>query len=179
MSLIRVRASGEVMLRSEFAKTLPTVSLAANLTQYEFDKYGFDPVDEVPQPVVGEFELANYVGAVAQEGGGFAQGWEVVPMPQEQIDQVVANKALIAREEAKATRAASVEAIVVVVGEKMFDGDETSQNRMARAIIAMNAAAQPTTLWTLADNVTVEVTVAELEQALQLDGQAQTDIWAI
>jgi hypothetical protein len=179
MSLVRVRESGQVMLRSEFAKSLPNVSLAETLTSHEFDTYGFDVVAEVPQPVAGEFEKVNYLGAVEQADGSFAQGWEVVAMEQSEIDAIVARKADQARQEAKHARAQLVEEIKVEVGGKVFDGDETSQNRMARAIIALDSAAQASTFWTLADNSTVEVTTDELKLALQLAGQAQTDIWAI
>lgn len=76
---------------------------------------------------------------------------------------------------AKAERQAEVDAITVTVGEKVFDGDERSQDRMSRAINAMDDTDQ--TLWVLADNTPTMVTKAELRSALRLAGEAQTTIW--
>jgi hypothetical protein len=167
------------MLLSEFAKTLPNVSLAAVLSEYDFDTFGFDPVAETPFPTVTEYQTANYLGAVQQPDGSWAQGWEVVDKSAEEKAAIDADKAKATREEAKRVRQELVDAITVTVGDKVFDGDETSQNRMARAILALESAGQPTTKWTLNNNDTVDVTVDELKQALQLAGQAQTDIWVI
>lgn len=179
MSLVRVRESGEVMLLSQFAQTLPNVSLAAVLTAYEFDTYGFDPVAEVPQPAITEYQNAVYKGAVQQPDGTYAQAWEVTEKSAEEKADVDARKVEVARNQAKYERQQLVDAIVVDVNGKLFDGDETSQNRMARAIIALESAGQATTQWTLNTNATVEVTAAELKQALQLAGAEQTAIWAI
>ncbi|WP_110641097.1 hypothetical protein [Salinicola sp. CPA57] len=56
-----------------------------------------------------------------------------------------------------------------------FDGDETSQNRMAR-FVAM-AEDSDTIRWVLADNSVIQATRAELKEALTLAGQAQAAIW--
>jgi hypothetical protein len=83
------------------------------------------------------------------------------------------------REEWKAQRASQVEAIdVTTAAGNTFDGDEISQGRMARAILALNAAAPGTTVnWVLADNSVIDATVAELTEALALAGAAQAAIW--
>lgn len=83
------------------------------------------------------------------------------------------------REDWKATRAAAVEAIdVTTVSGNTFDGDEISQGRMARAILALNAAAPGTTVnWVLADNSVIDATAAELTEALALAGAAQAALW--
>jgi hypothetical protein len=88
-----------------------------------------------------------------------------------------------ARAEAKKRRAAYVADIKVQtsVGH-WFDGDETSQNRMARAIIALNAQPQdpvPTVTWVLADNKAIQVTAAELTEALTKAGAAQAAVWVV
>lgn len=88
-------------------------------------------------------------------------------------------EALQARELAKQARQAAVDAITVVVNEKVFDGDETSQTRMSRAIIGMQATGQPTINWTLADNSTTQATLAELTDALCLAGAKQGELWAL
>ena len=84
------------------------------------------------------------------------------------------------REQAKRARAAAVSAITVTTQSgKTFDGDETSQDRMARAILALQLTGTPSTLWVLANNTPVQVTVAELGEALALSGAAQSAIWVI
>ena len=83
------------------------------------------------------------------------------------------------REEWKASRAAAVEAIdVTTAAGNTFDGDEISQGRMARAILALNASAPGTTVnWILADNSVIDATAAELTEALALAGAAQAALW--
>lgn len=82
-----------------------------------------------------------------------------------------------ARSAFKSSRLTAVESIKVTVGDKVFDGDETSQTRMARAIVAMSD--EETVLWVLADNTPVQVTKAELTEALRLAGEAQTQLWVM
>lgn len=83
------------------------------------------------------------------------------------------------REEWKAQRAAQVDAIKVTTqAGNTFDGDEVSQGRMARAIIALDAAASGTTVnWVLADNSVIQASALELTEALALAGSAQAAIW--
>lgn len=85
------------------------------------------------------------------------------------------------REELKAQRTAAVEAIkVTTAAGNTFDGDEVSQGRMSRAIIALGAAPSGATVnWVLADNTVLNATQAELTEALLLAGQAQAAIWII
>lgn len=84
------------------------------------------------------------------------------------------------REEAKTTRTAAVENIIVTTTTgKVFDGDEAAQTRMTRSIIGMQAAGAATIVWVLADNTTTQATLAELTEALCLAGQAQADLWVI
>lgn len=79
-------------------------------------------------------------------------------------------------QEAKALRQAEVDAIVVTTTSgKMFDGDEQSQDRMSRAINALNP--EETTSWVLSDNTPTLVSCEELQEALRLAGAAQTTIW--
>ena len=84
------------------------------------------------------------------------------------------------REELKAQRSAAVEAIkVTTAAGNTFDGDEVSQTRMARAIIGLSTGLAPSVNWVLADNSVIQVTSAELTEALVLAGQAQAAIWVI
>jgi len=84
------------------------------------------------------------------------------------------------REAAKAAREAAVAAIkVTTAAGNTFDGDETSQTRMSRAIIALSTGLAPSVNWVLADNSVIQATAAELTEALVLAGQAQAAIWVI
>ncbi|MDH0100119.1 hypothetical protein N7320_02165 [Stutzerimonas stutzeri] len=79
----------------------------------------------------------------------------------------------------KAERAAAVEAIVVTTAAgNIFDGDETSQARMARAILGLQVSgADATVTWVLSDNSVIQATGAELQEALALAGAEQARLW--
>ena len=80
----------------------------------------------------------------------------------------------------KASRAAKVAAIQVTTSTgKTFDGDETSQGRMARAIVTLQAVGIGETEWKLVDNTVQTVQLGELVEALMLSGQAQTALWMV
>lgn len=84
------------------------------------------------------------------------------------------------REQLKVARDAAVEAIkVTTAAGNTFDGDETSQTRMARAIVAMQATNTPTITWVLADNSVIQASASELTEALALAGAAQAAVWVI
>lgn len=84
------------------------------------------------------------------------------------------------REELKADRDAAVSAITVTTtAGHTFDGDETSQTRMARAILALQATGTPSVTWVLADNSVIQASAAELSEALALAGAAQAALWVI
>lgn len=79
----------------------------------------------------------------------------------------------------KAERQKLIDAITVTTSTgRVFDGDELSQDRMARAVVSLMA--QPpkaTVLWVLADNSYAYVDFAELSQALKLARERQTELW--
>ncbi|NOU50278.1 DUF4376 domain-containing protein [Pseudoalteromonas sp. JBTF-M23] len=81
----------------------------------------------------------------------------------------------VKRERFKAQRAANVAAITVAVDDMVFDGDEVSQSRMARAVLLMSDT--DTQLWVLANNDIVEVTCEQLKQACVLAAQKQSELW--
>lgn len=86
--------------------------------------------------------------------------------------------AAIDREVWKAARAGAVAAIKVTTSAgNTFDGDEVSQQRMARAIVAMTDGS--TVRWVLADNTTIQTSAIELKEALRLAGAAQASIWVM
>lgn len=78
----------------------------------------------------------------------------------------------------KVARQTAVDAIkVTTTSGLVFDGNEVSQGRMARRIVALQAAQLSVTAWVLADNSEVVVTLAELQEALLLAGDMQTRLW--
>ncbi|MBD1581262.1 DUF4376 domain-containing protein [Pseudoalteromonas sp. S16_S37] len=83
--------------------------------------------------------------------------------------------AKVKRERFKAQRAANVAAITIEVDDMVFDGDELSQQRMARAILLMSD--EDTQLWVLANNEVAEVSKAQLTQACLLAAQRQSELW--
>jgi len=119
---------------------------------------GWQIVDvEVPEG----FTCAGY----AFDGAGVVKKPEVVPPKT--------------REELKAEREKAVAAITVTVGDKVFDGDETSQERMSRALRVADITGQTSCIWVLHNNEAVIVTKDELAQALALSLQAQAAIWVL
>lgn len=105
---------------------------------------------------------------------------EIAPVDGVQQWVIIDRSAQEIRQELKTERDAKVAAIVVTTSTgKAFNGDETSQTRMARAIVGMQAASAATITWVLADNTAVEVTLAEFSEALVLAGKAQADIWVL
>jgi hypothetical protein len=93
--------------------------------------------------------------------------------PEKTADEIAIEEMI----KAKSERADYVSKIVVEVDGMKFDGDETSQDRMARSVVALNDDSE-TVQWVLADNTVAQVTRVQLKQALRLAGEAQTAIWA-
>ena len=103
------------------------------------------------------------------------QAWALVAVP---VPAGPAPEQL--REAAKAARAAAVKAITVTTAAgNTFDGDETSQTRMSRAILVLSTDATASVPWVLADNTVIQATAAELTEALALAGAEQARFWAL
>lgn len=87
----------------------------------------------------------------------------------EQIAQIELAKA-------KQARTAAVEKITVTtLSGKTYDGDEKSQDRMARAICAMDDG--DIVPWVLSSNIVANISKAELREALKLAGAAMAAEW--
>lgn len=80
-------------------------------------------------------------------------------------------------EQAKTTRAEAVSKITVEVDGMVFDGDEESQQRVARSIIALEDG--ETMPWVLYDNTVAQVSKEQLKQVLRLSGQKQSELWVV
>jgi hypothetical protein len=83
------------------------------------------------------------------------------------------------REELKAARDVAVSRIAVTVGDKVFDGDEKSQERMSRALRTAEITGLTSCQWVMRDNSVATVTKDEIAQALALAMQAQGALWFI
>ena len=79
----------------------------------------------------------------------------------------------------KASREQLVSEITVTTTQgNTFDGDEASQDRMARTIVSLQSQPEGSTVqWILADNTVIDVGLAELQEALTLASQRQTELW--
>lgn len=101
--------------------------------------------------------------------------WVVVPVPVP-----AAPTAEQLREQAKAARQIAVDNIkVTTAAGNTFDGDETSQTRMSRAILVLSTGASASVPWVLADNTVIQATAAELAEALALAGAEQARLWVL
>lgn len=124
-------------------------------------------------PKLKETDIAPYEDSEIEQG--YDGCWYVKGFAPEVPEEVALSNA-------KAERAKAVAAITVEVDGMTFDGDETAQGRMARAITMFQASSLPedtTTAWVLADNTVAQVTVNQLAQALLLAGQKQTELWTV
>lgn len=120
--------------------------------------------------VVGQYETLTQGLPEEYEQGKWRGTWVITPWPQEDVDR---DK----REKFKQDRAEKVAAIKVDVDGLIFDGDETSQARMARAVVTMTDA--DVSPWVLADNTTILATKAQLSVALRKAGEEQTRLWVM
>ena len=108
------------------------------------------------------------------------EDWETTQRPYiiytKKPDEMIAEMQL---KQAKAQRQETVDALTVTTSSgKAFDGDETSQDRMARTLQVAEITGLTECVWVLADNVPATVTLAELKEALALSVQAMGAIWA-
>lgn len=126
----------------------------------------------------------RYIGAFEGADSPIIGGTEVHIPPQHAEDRWSGSEwitsAVADRERKKSRRAEAISSINVTVSTgRNFDGDEESQGRMARAILGLQAAGKTTIRWTLANNVSIDVTLEELTEALLLAGQEQSRLWEL
>ena len=125
--------------------------------------------------------MPQFAGLDIQETDGFIVNGEIVSAEAfAEMERKKEQQEL--REQKKALRTEAVSKITVTVDGMKFDGDETAQDRMARAITmfqANNLPADYQTDWVLADNTIAKVTVTQLSQALLLAGKEQTALWIV
>lgn len=148
-------------LNSSIPEGAEEVSGWYNLTQADMPEY--DPAFTIEQ---GPVDLID---------GHYVQTWvQAARSPEEIAAEELA--------QAKAERADAVSRITVTVDGMVFDGDETSQERMSRTITAAVATGEDmsaTTTWVLADNTIAQPSIQQLAQALRAAGEKQTALWTI
>jgi biopolymer transport protein ExbD len=171
----RLRETGEVVTEEQYRGRFPELSLPETLSPQDADY-----IHPISPPEVGQYEYFIPDGIKQNSEGLWEYAYLVLSLPQEEIDHAIAVEANRVKGEKKAARAAAVFAITVTTqAGNVFDGDEMSQNRMARAILALQSTGTPNTNWVLADNSVIEATVAELSEALALAGAKQTELWIV
>ena len=82
------------------------------------------------------------------------------------------------REAFKAKRQEAVDNLEVTYEGTIYQGDEVSQGRMSRAILALPDDTT-TTLWIAKDNTPMQLTKVDLSAILRLAGEAQTALWVV
>lgn len=143
---------------------------------------GYETVLPTQPPLTGRLEKA-VPGTPEQIDGMWYEAWVIEPLTDaevlqvEEAERVNGLPALLAPRQAfKAQRAEAVQNITVTTkAGNTFDGDEESQTRMARAILALPDGA--TVLWVLADNSVIQADAGELREALALAGAEQSRLW--
>ena len=163
---------GEIVKFSDRCQTT-----AKRMTTEEAAEYGVSKLQLVSPPAFDPLTQKRIEDDPLLVGGVWVQQWQVSAMVD--ADEIVVAQQQ-ARDVAKVARTAAVEAITVTTAAgNTFDGDETSQGRMARAVIALQATATSSITWVLSDNTVIEATAAELTEALALAGAAQAAVWVI
>ena len=171
MKQYRIRETGKIVTEQEYRDMYPTISFSIILNPEDADL-----IYEQAKPKITKYQTAVQ-DKVIFINNRWEFSWRVEEWDKDDIDADIENIALLELLDFKRNRATIVENIIVSVNGKSFNGDEVSQNRIARAIVAMQATNATEQRWTLADNRNVVVTLAELIEVLSIAGQAQTKVW--
>ena len=153
---------------------------ASKLTEDEAIQFRVVPLTVTDIPTYDTITQRCFRDGCEQVGGAWQYKWTIDALDADTIAENKVREAAQARASAKIARSQAVDAIkVTTAAGNTFDGDELSQGRMSRAIIALSTGLAPSVTWVLADNSTIKATAAELTEALVLAGMAQAAIWVI
>jgi len=167
-------------LHSDIRSAFPQVSLPADITDALIAELEIVPLLATAPPAIDRLTQSLTRDGCELVDGQWQYKWTVAALDANTIAANQIAAAAQARATAKIARAQAVEAITVTTtAGNTFDGDELSQGRMSRAIIALSTGLAPSVTWVLADNTTTQTTAAELTEALVLAGMAQAAIWVI
>lgn len=160
--------SSEYEIRNAFQSVL----FASAFSDEQAAVVGLLPLVDGEKPVVTPYVNTVEAGAVTVSEGVAVRNWVLRPLTQQEID----SQKQMDMMQAKMSRASKIDAITVTTSNgNTFDGDERSQDRMARAVAAMEDT--DTMPWVLADNSVVKVVKSELREALRLSGSKMAEIW--
>jgi hypothetical protein len=179
MSQYRNRKDGQVISEADFRAEFPNVAFPQVLDLATLDAYNCDPILPAPPPIVTASQLAVRNGYVRDGKGNWVHAWRVEELPPEVVVKATADALVREREAAKAARADKVACIVVEVRGNIFNGDEMSQGRMSRTLLACEASGINAVAWVLADNTTAIIPLQDLRQALTLAVKEQAALWPI
>lgn len=158
----------------------PQTSFPKNPSDEMLATFNVFPVRPTERPEFDPMTHGVRAATPVKVGSDWHQAWEVFQLPAEEAAANQAAAIQAAREQAKAQRQAAVDAIKVTTqAGNTFDGDEVSQTRMTRAVLAMQSTGAPSVTWVLADNTVIQATVPELTEALALAGAEQARLWVI
>lgn len=160
--------SGEVVTEEAYRASHANVSFPA-----DFQPGDATWVVEVAPPVAGPGQRAIRKG-VKKINGEWTQVWGTEALGSAELALIGEQSRAVAKQD----RAAHLATVTVQVGDKTFDADETSLNRITRKIIEMTARDATETTWTLADNKRVVVTLDEMKKALVAAEGIYAKAWA-
>lgn len=162
---------------SEIRNAFPNTSFPQPFSPPE----GYAVLFATPQPTHDPItQMVREATPVLTDKGHWEQVWEVVALDAETVTTNQLAKAERDRESFKAARATAVDNIkVTTAAGNTFDGDETSQARMSRAILVLSTGAAASVPWVLANNTVIQATAAELTEALALAGAEQAQLWVL
>lgn len=162
---------------SEIRSAFPNTSFPTPFSPPE----GYAVLFAAPQPTHDPItQMVIGTTPVLTDKGHWEQVWEVVALDAETVTANQLAKAERDRESFKAARATAVDNIkVTTAAGNTFDGDETSQARMSRAILVLSTGAAASVPWVLSNNAVIQATAAELTEALALAGAEQAQLWVL
>lgn len=161
----------------EFRKKFNHVIFPKKLTNELLSQFNHALLEETPYPEYEKFYFSLSEDDAINENGIWKRQWKLTPIKRTETE--IYEYELF---KSKQDRAEKVNKITVEVDGMIFDGDETSQERMSRAItaaLASNISTDTTTNWVLHDNTVATPTIVQLATALRLAGEEQTRLWTI
>ena len=170
--------TGKVLLTySDIRQDCSQTSFPVELTDEMISNAGYSEVI-CKAPDFDKITQSATESAPLLTNGVWTQQWTIQDLPLENVAENKAVTERLEREAMKAQRDITTAGILVKTSSgNIFNGDEVSQNRLSRAILALQLTGTLTTHWVLANNVATEVGVPELAEALALAGAAQTELW--
>lgn len=162
----------------KIVEDFPNTSFPQPFESCDLTLFGVYVVTPSNKPEVDPLSYKVEEVAPALLDGEYLQQWSVLELTADEKAARINEQREANLLKAKELRRIAVDNIKVTTSSgKEFDGDETSQNRMDRAIRALGQAGVSVTTWVLANNEPTQVSLEELQEALTLAGAAQTAIW--